>query len=159
MHLLSRIGFLTLLLLVSCASEDCLPEPSADATSPKVRIAVHYTPPGATTETTHVVTDADTSAIVRASRSAPVGVTFSAADSSGLRRLAPAVTVQHTVGIGVEREFAPIDAVTSSCPVPSLEARYTAHTSGEPRLLIVSALAENWTGSRSSIEPTSIRME
>lgn len=159
MHLLHGIGFLSLLLLVSCASEDCLPEPSGDATPPQVRITIHYTPPGSATETTHVVTGADTTAIVRASRNEPVRVTFSAADSSGLRRLAPAVTVQHTVGIGVEREFVPIDAVTSSCPTPSLETRYSAHTSGKPRVLIVSALAENWIGARSSIEPTSIRME
>lgn len=159
MHLLSRFGILIVPLLLGCASGDCLPEPSGDPTPPQVRIVVHYTPPGSMTETTYVVTDADTTTILRASRNASVRVTFSAADSSGLRRLAPAVTVQHTVGMGVEREFAPIDAVTSSCPVPSLEARYTAHTSGRPRVLIVSALAENWTGSHSSIEPASIRME
>ncbi len=147
------------LLLARCTSEDCLPEPSADSTPPHVRVSIAHTSPGSMTETTRVVTLADTTTLVRASRNERVRVTFAAEDSSGLRRLAPAVTVQQTVGIGVEREFVPIDPVTSSCPRAVLETRYEAHTSGRPRVLIVSAVAENWAGMRAAIEPISIRME
>lgn len=150
---------LVLLLLAGCISDDCLPESAVDSTPPRVRITIQYTAPGSGTETTRVVTQTDTTNLVRASRNERVRVTIAAEDSSGLRRLAPAVTVQQTVGIGVEREFVSIDPVTSSCPRAVLESRYDAHTSGRPRVLIVSAVAENWTGTRATIAPISIRME
>lgn len=154
-----RIAIATLVLIAACSSKECLPEPNRDDTSPDVRVVVEYTAPGSQTPTTHEIAGSDTSAVVVADRTKPLRVRFVAADSSGLRRLAPAVTVQRTVGVGVQREFAPMKEVTLSCPVATLRSEYTAHTSGEPRVLIVSALAENWTDLTASIEPLSIRME
>lgn len=136
-----------------------MPEPADDASPPRLHIVVHFTAPGSMTETSRELTTADTATSVTASRSEPVRVTFAAADSSGLRRLTPAVTVQQTVGVGVERTFEPIDQVTYSCPVADLEAYYEAHTSGRRRVLIVSARAENWVGGHSIIEPLSVSME
>ena len=148
-----------LLLLTGCSSRDCLPEPANDPSPPAIRIVIHFTPPGSSTQTTHRITDADSSAVVSASRSRPVVIEFVATDSSGLRRLAPAVTAQHTVGVGVERQFVPIDEVRPPCPVAALRVEHEALTSGDRRVLIASAVAENWAGGRTVVEPITIRME
>lgn len=155
----THIAITSLIVLVGCASGDCLPEPQRDTTPPELRVIAYYTAPGSRTETSRTVTILDTTDVVPASRTAPVRIEFIAADSSGLRRLTPAVTIQQTVGIGVERQIAPVNSVTSSCPVGSMRTTYEAHTSGKPRVLIVSAVAENWVGGRSIIEPLSIRLQ
>lgn len=153
-------GIIAILLLsTGCSSRDCLPEPADDASPPSIHLVIHLTPPGSSTQTTRQVTDTDSASVISASRTRPLVVEFVAADSAGLRRLAPAVTSQHTVGVGVERQFVPIDEVRSPCPVPTLRAEYEALTSGDRRVLIVSAVAENWTGLRTVIEPVTIRME
>ncbi len=155
----NRLLIAALFHVVACSSGECLREPERDDTPPDVRITVTYTAPGSYTETTHEITTADSSTWIVASRAKPLHVTFFASDSSGLRRLAPAVSVQRTVGVGLERQFVPIDEVMAKCPVAVLRARYEASTSGKPRVLVVSALAQNWAYKNSSIEPISIRMQ
>ena len=153
-------GIITILLLLSsCSSRECLTEPATDVSPPTVRVIIHFTPPGSSTQTMRQIADTDSTSVVSASRTQPVIIEFVAADSAGLRRLAPAVTAQHTVGVGVERQFVPIDEVRSPCPVASLRVEYEALTSGDRRILIASAVAENWNGGRTAIEPVTIRME
>lgn len=146
--------------LAACTTDQCLPEPASDTTPPLLRVVVRHTPPGGGSEVTREITaDDSVSAAVAVDRLQPVRVDFVASDPEGLRRLRPSVAVQRTVGIGVDRQYAPTDPVAASCPLPELRSEYEAHTSGEPRVLIVSALAENWTGLRTTVEPLSIQMK
>lgn len=149
-----------LICLAACTSDECLPEPASDTTPPLLRVVVRHTPPGGASEVTREITaDDSVSTTVAADRLQPVRVDFVAADSAGLRRLHPSVAVQRTVGIGVDRQYAPTDPIAASCPVSDLRSVYEAHTSGEPRVLIVSALAENWIGLRTTVQPLSIQMK
>ena len=148
-----------LISIAACTGAECLPEPQSDATPPGLQILVEFTPPGGVRQIIYEATAADSaSGSITADRNEPVRLIFIADDSSGVRRLSPAVTVQRTVGIGIERQYIPIDAVTSSCPRPVLRTDYKAQTSGDRRVVIASAVAENWVGVRSTFEPLTIRM-
>lgn len=149
-----------LICFAACMSDECLPEPDTDTSPPMLRVIVESTPPGGVSPVTREVTADDSVAVpMEADRMKPVHVTFVAADAEGLLRLHPAVTIQRTVGIGVDRQYTPMDPEIASCPLPELQIGYEAHTSGEPRVVIVSAVAENWKGLLSMLEPLSIRMK
>lgn len=96
---------------------------------------------------------------LQADRNSPVRIIYVAADSSGMREMVPGLTLQQTVGVGVERRHVSLGATDASCPRPRLEREHEVHGTGERRVLIITMGAENWVGRRASIEPVTVRME
>src|SRR5690606_2589185 len=157
---LTRMSIAALLpfLIVSGCRSDCLPVPENDQSPPDVRVSVSFRTPGGEERELHFGVE-DTSRTIRVDASHRVLIRYTATDSSGLRSLTPGLTVQHTVGLGTERRHVPLRIVTASCPRAQLTAQHEAAGTGERRVLIITAGAENWVGRRASIEPLTLRLE
>lgn len=155
----SFIAAVTLTMALFGCSSNCLPEPNADDTPPEVRIIAEYTSrPEGVVERVEIGS-ADSSVTLSADSDSPVHIIYVAADTSGVRRLIPGMTIQQTVGIGVERQHVSLGREDASCPRPTLEREHEVHGTGQKRALIITLGAENWVGLRSSIEPVTIRLD
>lgn len=148
-----------LMMAVSGCSSNCLPEPDTDATPPEVRVIAEYTSRPEGVDERVEIGSADSSVTLVADSNSPVRVIYVAADTSGMRRLVPGMTIQQTVGIGVERQHVSLGTVDASCPRPTLQHDHEVHGTGQKRALIITLGAENWMGMRSSIEPVTIRLD
>ncbi len=146
------------LLAGACFDADCLPEPEHDASRPQVRVVVEYSSPSGTRlRSEHVLGDSSTT--LAADRRQPVILFFSASDASGLRSLSPSITIQQTVGIGVERSYVDVDPVTATCPRHELSYRHEIRSTGTGRSFLVTVVAENWVGLASTLELLTLRAQ
>ncbi len=132
----------------SGCGRDCLPEPSADATPPDVRLTVSYVEAATGRQATRTGAVGDTTVAVDADAGTLVRVVYAAADSAGMRGLLLGATFQLTAGMGVHHQARRIPPVTASCPRAELTGEASFPGGGERRDLILSAAAENWAGRR-----------
>lgn len=146
------------LLAGGCFGSDCLPEPAQDASPARIRVVVDYESFAGGRQTAEHLSG-QPARTIDADSHGPVIVIFEASDSSGVRTLSPGMTLQQTVGIGVERRYLKVDPVESNCPRPELSYRHEIHGTSTPQSLNVTAVAVNWTGLTASLEPLTIRLK
>lgn len=143
-------------VLSACSSDGCLPEPDGDPSPPEVRITASITLPSGETRTViHGIGDPPRA--VEVSPSAEVVITYVAVDSLGVRSLAPGLTIQQTVGVGVERRYVEIDPIVASCPRARLAHRQDVPGGRSPRSVLATIVAENWSGATRTLEPFTVR--
>lgn len=156
----ANVSVLLLIALMTgaCSGSDCLPEPEHDQSPPQTHVAIEFSPLAGGRQTSQHVPGDSTETIV-ADRQNPVAVSFAASDSSGLRSISPGITIQQTVGLGVERSNIAIDPVVARCPRHDLSYRHEIRATGMRRTLLITVVAENWVGLTAYSELLTIRLE
>lgn len=148
--------FSVILLTIGCSESDCLPEPDFDSTPPDVHVVIEYSSnTGGRQSERHLPGDPAKTIVAHS----PLSIYFVASDSSGIRSLLPGITIQKTVGLGVERRRVSVDAVSSTCPRPELSYRHDVRGTRPGESLLVTVVAENWAGLNSTLELLTIRLE